>query len=600
MTGLRASTAAASRRNLAISPRGSYGVCLRETAGATALERSSLEEVSRVAVPWPTVGIEAGDTQPIVSDSGDVFVTRPISGHCELTHLDPSLGRRRVLGRFARAGLRLVVSPGADHAVALAFGHEDGRTRLWRINGLWPVLSQPVADVPGLLRGGTWLDPEGTLLAVNQTVNGRTVPAVIDLTEGSCRELPLQSAHVVLASPSSGQLLIAVSRGRALQFALAHPQGPIRGCTGLNTIAGAACPLAFDPAGRRVAVAVNRGVRTHLFEYSVAADTAREVAVPPGIVRSPAVWHNDRLHVTFSAPRHPAGFASLRGEPLTWQHTDPLPSSVPAHAEWLPGPEGTIEAVIYGGRDWRYSSRLLIALHGGPEAAWQLGYEPLFQRLAAAGIAVLAPNQRGSTGYGPAHRLAIRDAWGGPDLADIAELGRQLAGQRKAVGLDPPMLYGTSYGAFLALLSAACEADAWSRCVAVAAFVSGTELNADASAPVRNFIERLGGHSTIADRLGPRDVMRLCSRIRARLLLVHGERDPLIPVSHARRLRSALVACGRRPGIDFEYLEVPGAGHDPLEGPAGHRISEQLVQFLTPNARPRRRLVVAAGYNGDR
>jgi pimeloyl-ACP methyl ester carboxylesterase len=572
---------AVSRRNFAISPHGSFGVCLRETAGTSALERWSLRGPSRGAVSWPTAGVEAGHTQSVVSDSGAVFLTRPRSGQCELTHLGPSPEGRRVLGRFARVGLRLLGSPGADHAVALGFGREDNRTRLWRINGERPVLSEPVAEVPGLLRGGSWLDPQGRLLAVNQTVNARTVPALIDLVEGSWRELPLRFAQVVLASAGSGQLLIAVPRGGALKFALADPEGAMRGCSGLNEIAGAASPLAFDPEGRRLAVAVNRGVRIHLFEYDVEADTAHEVVVPPGIVRAPATWHSDQLHVTFSAPRHPTGFASLRGEPLVWQHTAPIQSSAPAHAEWLPGPEGPIQAVVYGGRNWRYSSRLLIALHGGPEGAWQLGHEPLFQRLTAAGIAVLAPNQRGSTGYGPAHRLAIRDAWGGPDLADIVHLGRQVAAQREAAGLDAPMLYGTSYGAFLALLSAACEPEAWSRCVAVAAFLSGAQLYADAGPSVRNFIERLGGQVTITDHLGPRDVSRLCSRMRARLLLVHGERDPLIPVSHVRRLRGVLMGCGRHPGDGFEYLEVPGAGHDPFEGRAGHRISERLVQFLT-------------------
>jgi pimeloyl-ACP methyl ester carboxylesterase len=583
MTGLRASTAPASRRNFAISPGGSFGVCLRETAAGTALERWSLRELIRVVVPWPAGGLESGHTQAIVSDTGAVFVTRPISDHCEVTHLDPSLGLSHVLGRFRRVGLRLVASPGPDHAVAFGFGHDDGWTRVRRINGDAPVVSEPVVAVPGLLRGGCWLDPEGTLLAVNQTVEGRTVPAVIDLAQGSWRDLPLPSAQVLLASPASGKLLIAVARGSALQFALAEPRGMIRDCPGLNTLAGAPRPLGFDPEGRRLAVAVNRGARTHLFEYNVAADTAHEMPIPPGIVRSPSAWHAERLHVTFSAPRHPAGFASLRGEPLAWEHSDPLPTSAPAHSEWLRGPEGPIEVVVYGGRDWRYSSQVVIALHGGPEAAWQLGYEPLFQRLAAAGVAVLAPNQRGSTGYGPAHRLAIRNAWGGPDLADIVQLGRQLATQREAVGLGAPMLYGTSYGGFLALLSAACAPDAWSRCVAVSAFLSGPELYADADTPLRNFIDRLGGHTTINDHLGPRDVRRLCSRIRTPLLLVHGERDPLIPVSHSRRLRSALVARGRRLGVDFDYLEVPGAGHDPLEGPAGHRIGERLVQFLSHN-----------------
>ncbi len=196
-------------------------------------------------------------------------------------------------------------------------------------------------------------------------------------------------------------------------------------------------------------------------------------------------------------------------------------------------------------------------------------------------MTVVAPNQRGSTGYGPAHRLAIQHAWGGPDLADIAAIGRQLADQREAVGLPAPMLYGTSYGGFLALLSASCEPTTWSRCVAVSAFLSGPRLHADASRPVRKFVERLGGCALIDDELGPRDVASLCERLRAPLLLVHGQRDPLIPVSQARQLRNRLLVQGRRAGTDFAYLEVPGVGHSPLDGRAGDKVCDQIVQFLT-------------------
>ena len=134
------------------------------------------------------------------------------------------------------------------------------------------------------------------------------------------------------------------------------------------------------------------------------------------------------------------------------------------------GPHGPIEAVVYG--DSAHAARVVLALHGGPEAAWQLTYEPLFQRLVAEGIAVVAPNQRGSTGYGAAHRDAIRGAWGGPDLADILHLGRVLIAER-GPGTSRPILYGGSYGAYLSLLASAAAPDLWARTAVVAPFLSG-------------------------------------------------------------------------------------------------------------------------------
>jgi pimeloyl-ACP methyl ester carboxylesterase len=583
-----------SRRNFAISPRGSYGVCLSTGGGESALERWELGDGHPRFVTCNTAGRAVGHAQPVVSEHGAVLVSAPVADCCELTHFDPVLAPR-LLERFPQTGLHLLAGPGTDHAVALGFGHADGRTRVWRISGSPPSLSPVVADARGLLRAAGWLDRAGRLLAVNQTVDGETRVAVIDLATGSLSPWPVPGAHAILTRPGTRELLVAVQRDGGGELALVSENGDRRVLGGLSAIAGALAPLAFDRGGGRLAVVATRGARSHLFEYDLATELAREIPTSPGVIRSPAVWSADRLQVTFSAPRHPTGFAGLPDRPLTWQDPEPLRPAVAAHAEWLAGPSGPIEAVIYGGPGWRYAQRLLIAVHGGPEASWQLDFEPLFQRLAAAGVTVVAPNQRGSTGYGSGHRLAIQNAWGGPDLDDIAALGRQLADQRDAVGLEAPMLYGTSYGGFLALLSASCQPTAWSRCVAVSAFLSGPSLHEDGGGSVRRLVERLGGHTLIEDELGPRDVADLCAGMRAPLLLVHGERDPLIPVGHARRLCSRLLAHGRRAGVEFAYHEVPGAGHSPLDGRAGEPVRDQIVRFLTTDARPEPELVPAVG-----
>ena len=103
----------------------------------------------------------------------------------------------------------------------------------------------------------------------------------------------------------------------------------------------------------------------------------------------------------------------------------------PAELINLRGPAGPIEAIVYGGPDWRACERLVVALHGGPLSSWAFGYEPLFHRLSAAGVAVLAPNYRGSTGYGEEHLRAVIGDWGGPDLDDVLHLARSLDEDRQ-------------------------------------------------------------------------------------------------------------------------------------------------------------------------
>ncbi|MGW4894515.1 alpha/beta hydrolase family protein [Kitasatospora sp. NPDC004240] len=247
----------------------------------------------------------------------------------------------------------------------------------------------------------------------------------------------------------------------------------------------------------------------------------------------------------------------------------------------LAGPAGPLEAVVYGGDAWLSSPHLVLALHGGPADAWRLEFDPALQRMAAEGLAVVAPNQRGSTGYGLEHALAIRGAWGGPDLDDVLHLLDAVAGHRSALGLEPPALFGVSYGAFLALLTAAhAPAGQVTRCAVVAPFLSGARLLAEASAQVRALCTRLGGGDLIEDARGPRDVLLLAHRLTAPLLVVHGDRDEVVPVGQSRSLRHELLRIGRTEGTDFRYVEAAGSGHEVLAEEGAAVLHELLAGFL--------------------
>jgi dipeptidyl aminopeptidase/acylaminoacyl peptidase len=285
----------------------------------------------------------------------------------------------------------------------------------------------------------------------------------------------------------------------------------------------------------------------------------------------------DGLRFPYSAPDRPTGVATVTPDG-SWSVAGSTGTGwAGAHLETLPGPAGPIEAVVYGGPHWRTAAHLVVALHGGPEGAWRFDFDPLFQRLAAAGVAVVAPNQRGSVGYGTAHRAALHGAWGGPDLADVRHLAGTLAAERAEAGVEPPGLYGVSYGAYLALLCVAHDPRLWSRCVALAPFLSAPRLRVEASVPVRAMVDRLGGSTPATDDLGPRDLWTLAPRIRTPLLIMHGTDDDVIPIRQSRDLVDRLRADGDCP---VDYLEVPGAGHDPLGGPDGDPLAERLVEFL--------------------
>jgi dipeptidyl aminopeptidase/acylaminoacyl peptidase len=62
---------------------------------------------------------------------------------------------------------------------------------------------------------------------------------------------------------------------------------------------------------------------------------------------------------------------------------------------------------------------LLMEIHGGPHASYNVGFNPQFQNFAAQGFLVLYVNPRGSTGYGSAFGNAIERRYPGVDYDDL-------------------------------------------------------------------------------------------------------------------------------------------------------------------------------------
>lgn len=546
------------------SARGERAACLTvDGDGRTAIEAWSFQRghpaVRRID-PADAVVVPA---QVIPTEDGRIVLLRPGSGVHEVTVMTPSGGghaERRVAPVRAE-GLRAFASP-EPAVAAMLVSWTDGRTLLHRLTGEG---LEPVMDLPGMITKECPLTPDGRRWAANQFVHGRRRAVVLDLANGAVTPFAHDAGAVLLSSPTTGDVLVA--DGGKLGW-LTPGDARAHVPDALNDITGVVLPLAVAPAGDRLALKVTDGARSRLLIHERRTGEVREQPLPPGVIGFASAWTESALRFGYSAPAHPPGVLAVDppGTAARWEGPD-TPDTPPwceARLETFDGPAGTMEAVVYG-PDWRRADHVLIALHGGPEAAWDLSFDPVLQRFAQAGISVIAPNQRGSTGYGPAHRTALVNRWGGPDLADIRHLLATVGGQRHH---KAPMLFGASYGAFLALLAAAADPPMWSRCVAVGPFLSGSRLYADGSPAVRSLLDRLGGRTDLDDDLGPRDLLRLCPRIQASVMIIHGERDSVIPVAHSR----ALARADRR----FLYREIAGGEHYPLSG----TLLDEIVDFL--------------------
>lgn len=75
-------------------------------------------------------------------------------------------------------------------------------------------------------------------------------------------------------------------------------------------------------------------------------------------------------------------------------------------------------------------------------------------------------------------------------------------------------------------------------------------------------------------------MLQLAHRLTAPLLVVHGDRDEVVPVGQSRSLRHELLRIGWAEGSDLRYLEVAGAGHEVLAEEGAAMLHELLAGFL--------------------
>jgi pimeloyl-ACP methyl ester carboxylesterase len=380
---------------------------------------------------------------------------------------------------------------------------------------------------------------------------GAAMPVVVDPETGEVvpLELPagVQEAVPIIAAGDTVLVGVAVAGRHRLAMVSLRDPGRFAPLDALDHLQGAVQPLALHPAGTELLLRLRRGARSRLLRHRFTTWHTEPITTPPGTAGRPAAWTAAGLWLPFTSTTAPAtlwwlpaGGAALRAAPGIGAA---VAGGRPGRVEEFPGPAGPVEAVGYG--DWRHADRVMLALHGGPAERWSLTFVPALQEFASAGLAVVAPNPRGSTGYGCGYEEAIKGAWGGPDLADVLAVGAFLVRER-GPGRPLPAVYGTSYGAFLGLLALAEAPQLWSGCVAVAPFLSGARLYPDAIPPVRALLDRLAGATVVNGASGPRDLLRQAPRMRGRVLVVHGERDPTIPVGHSRELVAALTG---RPGF---------------------------------------------------
>ncbi|MEU8199190.1 S9 family peptidase [Microbispora amethystogenes] len=213
---------------------------------------------------------------------------------------------------------------------------------------------------------------------------------------------------------------------------------------------------------------------------------------------------------------------------------------------WLYRPPGAVGPAPYA-----------VFLHGGPEDQERPTFNPLYQSLLAAGIGVLAPNVRGSAGFGRAFREADDHALRFRAIDDVADCAAFLvrAGLADAARLA---CLGWSYGGYLTLAALVTYPGLFRAGVDVcgmadfATFYERTEPWIAAAA-----VSEYGHPEADRDLLHALSPLHAFDRLATPLLVVHGARDTNVPMYEAEQV----VRAARARGVPCEVLLFEDEGH---------------------------------------
>jgi dipeptidyl aminopeptidase/acylaminoacyl peptidase len=223
------------------------------------------------------------------------------------------------------------------------------------------------------------------------------------------------------------------------------------------------------------------------------------------------------------------------------------------------GHQRLISAYVYRPRHATHCP-VVIDIHGGPESQFRPGWEPFIQFLVnELGYAVVAPNVRGSSGYGKSFLALDNGELREDAVRDIGSLlvwvGAQPAFDRERVAV-----MGASYGGYMALASLVAYGERLRGGVDVVGisnfvtFLRNTaayrrdlrraEYGDERDPRVREFLERISPLTN-------------ASRIKRPLLVVEGQNDPRVPATESEQL----VWRVRAAGGEVWYLVAKDEGH---------------------------------------
>jgi len=354
----------------------------------------------------------------------------------------------------------------------------------------------------------------------------------------------------------------------------------------------------FSPDGGRFTYAINANGRSDVYLADSATTKSEEIPIAGGVNGFAAFPNSfstsgDRILLSHESSVEPADFwvyevASRKSRQLTYSaiaslNSAPRPPSQIVNYESFDGK--TISALMWIPFNLKRdgSNPALVLPHGGPTGQSGDYWSPRIAAFVSRGYVCIAPNVRGSTGYGIEFQKANFKDLGGGDLQDEVSAAKFL----EATGFVNPKkigITGGSYGGFMTLMALGKTPDVWAAGVELYGIINWMTMLEHEDPMLQEYEKSLLG-DPVKDRAAydAASPITYIHNVKAPLLVLQGSNDPRVPREEAEQVVALLKKDGKT--VDVHYYANEGHGFEKRENQIDsiRRTVEWFEKYLKGN-----------------
>ena len=420
--------------------------------------------------------------------------------------------------------------------------------------------------------------PDGRYIYANRTN--------VVATDSDIYQIEVSSGHSEVLTPHRGEINYRVSSvssdGKTLLISSDEKGGydnialldvPTRKITWITDLKWQAAPGDFAPDGRTFTYEVDEDGRTRVYLFNRQTERADELPFPQGLTSvegTPTAFSptSDRLLISHQSSQRPSDLwvydlATRRASQLSFSaiadlNPSHLPPSRIVHYKSFDGL--MISAILWMPFNLQRDGKNpgIVLPHGGPTGQTIDSFNRTAAALASRGYVCIAPNVRGSTGYGLAFQKANHQDLGGGDLQDEVYAARFLT----ATGYVDPQkigITGGSYGGYMTLMAIGKTPDVWAAAVEEYGIIDWFTMLQHEDPFLQEYEKMLLG-DPVKDRKVFEDAspIKYIRQEKAPLLVLQGENDIRVPKEEAEQVVRILKEEGKT--VDAHYYANEGHG----------------------------------------